>query len=320
MLGAIIGDIVGSPYEGWNVYKRSKVKPFEKARAFQADYRFTDDTVLSMAVARACLDKLDVDDMDIMERYISEKLKKYYKKYPLNVGGHSLYGGGFAKWAETEGTERRPGNPKTNGAAMRVAPVGWIYDSLKKTMDVAKASAIGSHNSKEAIQGAQMIAVSIYLARNGAGKEGIQDGLKELFGPGASISTDLKRVEIIRKENQEYRKAKILKREFNQFIFCESERTVDHALYSFFLSKDFKDCIRTAVSLGGDSDTIACMAGAVAEAYYGVPEDWEEKTYQVLGKYGCRKDDLEMILNFEKNYVRKEKTGWRKEIDKIVRA
>lgn len=255
MLGAIIGDIVGSIYEFDNI----KTKNFN---LFSNEMFFTDDTVMTIATAEA-----------IMEggkpRYFAEYMKLYGYLY-LNIG----YGSSFAKWIISK--ESKPYNSWGNGSAMRVSPCGWvaklnidIEEGLKLTKDLAKKSAEVTHNHPEGIKGAQATATSIFLMRHGKSKNAIEEYKKILK-------------DYIEKEYQ-YDLNFTLNEIRPSYAFNEScQETVPQAIVSFLESDSFEDAIRNAISLGGDSDTLAAITGSIAEAAYGIPEDIKEKAMNYL--------------------------------------
>ena len=239
MLGAIVGDIVGSIYEFNN--HRSKDFPL-----FGEGCDFTDDTVLTVAVA----------DCLMSEGNYAEYIKSYARKYT----GRG-YGGRFAQWIESDSME--PYNSWGNGSAMRVSPVGFYFDNLQRVSFEAKRSAEVTHNHPEGIKGAQATAAAIILARKGQDKELIKTHISKLF------NYDLNRtLDQIRPVYQ-----------FNE----SCQETVPEAIIAFLESTDFEDAIRNAISLGGDSDTLACITGGIAEAFYGgVPKDIAEKALSYL--------------------------------------
>jgi len=229
MLGAIAGDVIGSVYEGPDC----KTKDFP---LFDARCRFTDDTVLSVATAE-CL----MDDLNFSKGY-----RRYYLMYP-----HAGYGGNFKRWARSGETE--PYHSWGNGSAMRVSPVGFVYDTLDETLDAAMRSAAVTHDHPEGIKGAQAVAAAIYLARNGESKDAIRTHIEERFEYSLREPID------------------DIRTWYHFDVSCQG--SVPQAITAFLESEDFEDAIRNAISIGGDSDTIACMAGGIAEAYYGgVPE------------------------------------------------
>ena len=231
MLGAIIGDIVGSVYEWDNI--KTKDFPLFSAKCF-----FTDDTVMTVAVADALLNGGGAANF-------VDSLKRIGRLYP-----HAGYGGRFRGWLFSD--DREPYNSWGNGSAMRVAPCGWFAASLAEAETLAAQSAAVTHNHPEGIKGAQATAAAIYLARTGATKEEIKEELESKFG------YDLKRtLDAIRPVYQ-----------FNE----SCQKTVPEAIIAFLESRDFEDAIRNAISLGGDSDTLAAITGSIAEAAYEVPE------------------------------------------------
>lgn len=225
MIGAIAGDIIGSVYERHNI----KLTDFP---LFDQRSRFTDDTVLTIAIADAILTGSDY----------ASKLREWYQLYPDRG-----YGPGFRRWAGSH--KIRPRNSMGNGSAMRVSPIGFAFETLDEVLNEARKSAEPSHNHAEGIKGAQAVAASVFFARKGFSKQYIKDYLTGTF------SYNLNRtIEQIRP-----------KYKFDST--CPG--SVPEAIIAFLESTDFESAIRLAVSLGGDSDTIACMAGGIAEAFYG---------------------------------------------------
>jgi len=239
MLGAIAGDIIGSVYE-WN---RIKTKTFP---LFSPGCDFTDDSVLSIALAAAILNN---------EHY-GILLKEYYRKYPDRG-----YGGAFHRWAKS--SDNKPYNSWGNGAAMRISPVGFAFNNLEEVLKNAKVYTEITHNHPEGIKGAQATAASIFLARTGKSKKEIEKYIETTFGYDLSMKLDEIRPD---------------------YHFDEScQGTVPQAITSFLESKDYEDAIRNAVSLGGDSDTLACITGGIAHAFYGsVPSFISGKVYKIL--------------------------------------
>jgi ADP-ribosylglycohydrolase len=228
MLGAIAGDIIGSVYE--SISGRNNIKT-TRFPLFHPRCRFTDDTVLSVALADSILTGTP---------YV-ENLKTYYRRYP-RVG----FSRTFAEWAASDRTE--PYQAWSNGAAMRVSPVGFAYNTLDEVLKQAEASAAVTHNHPEGIKGAQATATAIFLARTGSSKEQIRRYLTTTFG--YALDQPLR---VIRKDYQ-----------FD--LSCQG--TVPPAVTAFLESHTFTDAVRKAISLGGDSDTLACIAGGIAQAYY----------------------------------------------------
>ncbi len=228
-----------------SVYEFHNVKK-EDFPLFSPKSRFTDDTVLTCATADAIISKAS---------YL-EKYKEYYRLYP-NRG----YGGRFKRWAAAKDTE--PYNSWGNGSAMRVSPIGFAFDTIEKVLKEAKKSAEVTHNHPEGIKGAQAVAAAIFLARQGKGKDEIKKFIQDSFG------YDLNRT----LEQMRYH--------YHFDISCQG--SVPQAITAFLLSSNFEDAIRKAISIGGDSDTIACMVGGIAEAFYGsVPDDIKVKVFEVL--------------------------------------
>lgn len=226
MIGAILGDIIGSVYE----FNAIKTKAFP---LFSPSSSYTDDSIMMIAVADWLLHGGD----------LAKVMQCYGKKYPCPMGG---YGGSFARWLKE--VHPQPYNSWGNGSAMRVSPVGWYFDSLEETLDVARETAVVTHNHPEGVKGAQAVAAVIFLLRNGNSKEYIKAFVEATFGYDLHRTCD------------EIRPI---------YGFDEScQRTVPEAIIAFLESNSFEDAIRTAVSLGGDSDTLACITGGMAEVFY----------------------------------------------------
>ena len=233
MIGAIAGDVIGSVHE----YESTKTKDFP---LFDPKCFFTDDSVLTIALADSFLQDLDYAVM----------LKRYYRRYP-----NADYGYSFRCWAMSESME--PYNSWGNGSAMRVSPAAWVADSLDGALELAERSAAVTHNHPEGIRGAQATAAAIFLARTGHDKDGIRRFVEETFGYGLQRTLA---------EIRPY------------YGFNEScQGTVPEAITAFLEASDFEDAIRNAISLGGDADTLACITGSIAEPYFGgVPPDIRE--------------------------------------------
>lgn len=230
MIGAIAGDIIGSVYE----HQPIKTKEFS---LFHPACRFTDDSVLTLAVAWAILN----------EAPYAQALRAFGRRYPK-----AGYGARFARWLEAD--DAGPYNSWGNGAAMRAGPVGLAFDDEARVCHEAEKSARGTHDHPEGIKGAQAIALAVYLARTGHPRREIRDAIQAEFG------YDLKR------------RLADLRAEYRFDPSCQG--SVPPALIAFFESEGFEDAIRNAVALGGDSDTLACMTGSVAGAFYrSIPED-----------------------------------------------
>ena len=243
MIGSIIGDIVGSIYE-FNNIKTTEFPLFGKG----CDY--TDDSILTIATADWLLNGGEV--------------AKYYAKYadenPCPMG---MYGSGFCMWVSraVEGNYE-PYNSCGNGSAMRVGPIGWAFDTIEDVMKYAELSAACTHNHPEGIKGAQVVAVAILMARQKKTKEEIKKYIESKFEYDLNFTCD----EI---------------RPIYEFeAICQT--SVPQAVRAFLDSNSFEEAIRLAISIGGDSDTIGCITGSIAEAYYGVPNEIKEKAMSYL--------------------------------------
>lgn len=261
MLGAIIGDIVGSIYEFHNV-KRTDFDLFSK------DSRFTDDSTMTIAVA-----KWLVEDSEHAKHTLVETMQKLGRSHPDRG-----YGGNFRRWLFS--SNPMPYNSWGNGSAMRVSPVGLYAKKLSEALELAKISAEVTHNHPEGIKGAQAIAASVFLAKEGLTKSFIKKYIARKFGYNLDRS-----INDIRKN-------------YTFDVSCQG--SVPEAIIAFIEGNSFEEVIRLAVSIGGDSDTIACMAGAIAACYYTVPLEIDNE---------CRKrfhNDaglLQFVDEFEENYA-----------------
>ena len=239
MIGAISGDVIGSVHEG----AAAQAKDFP---LFVSGSRFTDDTVLTVAVASAIREGED----------FGASIRRWGRRYP-----HAGYGGWFRGWLFRE--DAPPYNSFGNGSAMRVAAVGWAFDNLDVVLREATKSAEVTHNHPEGIKGAQAVAAAILVARTGQPKNPIAAFLSERFGYDCSMGLSA------------------LQRRGGFDVTCQG--TVPAAAVAFLRSTDFEDAVRNAVSFGGDADTLACIAGAMAEAHYGgVPGDIQAKVLRRL--------------------------------------
>jgi ADP-ribosylglycohydrolase len=239
MYGAILGDIIGSPFE---FDRGNKTKEFD---LFTKGCDFTDDSVMTIAVGEALLAVGTEATVKEIEEALVTNMQDWGKRYP-----YAGYGGRFRYWL-------RESNPKPygsygNGAAMRVSAAGWLYDSLERTREVARATANVTHNHPEGIKGAEATASAIYMARNGFSKEEIKEYIEREFHYNLDRTLD------------EIRPG------YHMDETCQ--RTVPEAIIAFLESKDFEDAIRNAVSLGGDTDTLGAITGSIAEAFYGIPD------------------------------------------------
>jgi ADP-ribosylglycohydrolase len=239
MLGAIAGDIIGSVYEARPI-KRTNF------RLFHPLCRFTDDTVLTVALADSLLHGAPYVGL----------LKQYYRAYP-----HIGYGGSFHQWAQSE--DSRPYNSWGNGSAMRASPVGFAFVTLNEVLVQAKRAAEVTHDHPEGIKGAQAVASAVFLARTGQSKEQIKNYVARTFD--YDLDTPLDEI----RPRYEFQ------------VACQ--KSVPQAIRAFLESHDFEDAVRKAISLGGDSDTLACMARGIAQAFFGgVPPTITNKVYEVL--------------------------------------
>ena len=237
ILGAIIGDTVGSIYE----FNNHKSVDFE---LFDPRCEFTDDSIVTVAVAKW----LVIDKQHTFEK-LEECLMDFGKRYPNPMGA---YGNGYYKWLHSD--NRRPYNSWGNGSAMRVSSVGWAFDTLEETLEIAKKSAEITHNHPEGIKGAQATAAAIFLARNGKSKQEIKDYIEETF------DYDLSRT------------CNKIRSTYDFDGSCQG--TVPEASIAFLESTEFESAIRLGVSLGGDTDTLTCITGGIAEAFYKEIPQW----------------------------------------------
>lgn len=237
MYGAILGDIIGSPYE---FDQGDKTKEFP---LFSRYSMFTDDTVMTAAVAQAFLE--GGEDRALLRRELVSAMQRWGHRYPF-----AGYGLRFGQWLDSQ--DPQPYYSFGNGSAMRVSPVAWLYDDLPTVLQMAKLSAEVTHNHPEGIKGAQATAAAIFLARTGSTKEQIKAYIRDTFG------YDLSRT------------CHEIRRHYRHVESCQE--TVPEAITAFLEGESFEDVIRTAVSLGGDCDTLAAIAGSIAEGYYGVPK------------------------------------------------
>ena len=260
MIGAILGDMIGAPYE---FDRGGKTKDFP---LFSDDSHYTDDTVMTIAVAEALLDASGQPD-EAIRAAVAASMQEWGRRYP-NAG----YGMRFKKWLRMK--DPQPYGSYGNGSAMRVSSAGWLFDSLSETRRIARLTAEVTHNHPEGIKGAEAAASAIYLARIGTPKGGIRDYMVHEFHYDLSRSCDEIRPTYRHDES------------------CQ--RTVPEAVTAFMEGKDFEDVVRTAVSLGGDCDTLTCIAGSIAEACYGVPAILEAQCAARLPR-----DMLDVLRRFD---------------------
>ena len=264
MYGAILGDIIGSPYE-FDQGNKSKEFPL-----FTDESIFTDDTVMTIAVAEAFMDA--PNDDEIIRRRLVESMRKYGLAYP-DAG----YGGRFGMWLFLEGDQ--PYNSYGNGSAMRVSSVAWLYNDMDTVRHMARLSAEVTHNHPEGIKGAEATAAAIFLARTGHSKTEKKAYIEQEFHYDLSRTCD------------EIRPG------YHHVESCQ--KTVPEAITAFLEGDSFEDVIRTAVSLGGDCDTLTCIAGSIAEGFYGVPDELVQECERRLSP------DLKDVLDrFVKSVLR----------------
>ena len=275
MIGAILGDIVGSPYEFDMGEKRKDFGPL-----FIDISGITDDSVMTIAVAEALMNAgLDADSESIRQEVI-KSMKSWGRKYP-GAG----YGGRFKQWLAQE--DDNPYNSWGNGSAMRVSSVGWLYDTIERTREVARLTAEVTHNHPEGIKGAESTASAIFLARTGKSKKEIREYIIDEFQYDLSRTLDQIRPKYYHNES------------------CQ--KTVPEAITSFLEGNSFEDVVRNAVSLGGDCDTLTCIAASIAEAFYGIPEELRNETLKYL-----KPDMIEVYKKFYSAIICQEKTGQNK--------
>ena len=264
MYGALLGDMIGAPYE---FDRGDKTKEFP---LFCKYSHFTDDSVMTIAVAEALLDFRFREDEEIKAGLV-ESMRKWSKKYP-DAG----YGRKFYHWLRARHPE--PYGSYGNGSAMRVSSAGWLFDTLAETRHMARLTAEVTHNHPEGIKGAEATASAIFLARTGHSKEEIRNYIVREFGYDLSRTCDQ------------------IRPGYTHIESCQ--KTVPEAITAFLEGTDFEDVIRTAVSLGGDCDTLTCIAGSIAEAYYGVPAILEaecksrlpEDMLYILGRFDIARE------------------------------
>lgn len=245
MLGAIIGDIVGSVYE----FESYKSKQFP---LFSAGCRPTDDSLMTLAVGAACLSHCEEEDA--FKQVLVRQMRRIGRQNP-DAG----YGGSFYDWLM--GNNPAPYGSYGNGSAMRVSPVAYAAQTLKEVEKLAKWSAEVTHNHPEGIKGAQAVAAAVFLARQGEGKAAIRRYVQEKY-----YDLDF-RLDDIRPT-------------YRFDVTCQG--SVPQAIVCFLEGLDYEDTLRCAVSLGGDGDTLAAMAGGIAEAHFGIPEEIQEQAFSYM--------------------------------------
>lgn len=252
MYGAIIGDVAGSYLEVLeiNEYRKKQIRSYdERIKVLDKNYQlfnenstYTDDTVLTVAIADAVMNNIDYGTS--IKQYASEEIKLKEDKY-----GRSRFSSGFCKWVK----EGIGGHSYGNGSAMRVGPIGYLYSDIDDVIKNAKLSAIPSHNCEEAINASIQVATVIFLAKNNYKKEEIKEYCENNFN--MNFKFDINELR------------------HNHIFSAKAIDTVDKAIFCFLISNDFEESIKTSLSIGGDVDTIASITGAISEAYYGVPNN-----------------------------------------------
>ena len=265
MLGAIIGDVAGSYYEVLEIEERKNNK---KNRTYEERTKILDENIPLFT------DKCSATDDSILTCAIydaiengSKNYEKYLKEYGLrevNLGmdiyGRSRVGSGFVDWLNN----KKEGNSFGNGSTMRISPVGFLFDTLDEVKEESKKATIPSHNHEDSIKASEAVAVSIFLLRKGMSKENVVKYIKDNY---YSLDYDLE----------------TLQRTYT--FSSKASNSVPQALYIFSVSNDFEDSIRKAISIGGDTDTIAAIVGSLSESYYGIPENLKQEVKPYLRDY-----------------------------------
>lgn len=266
MIGAIIGDIVGSRYEFHNI-KTTNFPLFDKKS------RFTDDTVMSVAVALGF--RQGANDPVATREAIIDAMHDLGERYP-----RAGYGGRFSHWLHVR--SREPYGSYGNGSAMRVSSAGWMYTSLHDVEQYAEISASVTHNHPEGIKGAKSVAGAIFMARTGSRKEDIRNYITSQYGYDLSRTTDE------------------IRPTYEFYETCQD--SVPEAIIAFLESNDYEDAIRKAISLGGDSDTIGAITGSIADAFYQNIPQW------IIDEAMNRLDDYlqKIVIDWQKTYYRSE--------------
>lgn len=276
MLGAIIGDVVGSYYEVLEVKEiknghrsyEERIKILDQnTPLFTNNSSVTDDSILTFAIYKA-----------IKENKPYEEMLKYYAKKEIDLGkdmyGRSRFGKGFVEWVNgnTQGTSYG------NGASMRISPVGYLFDTLEEVKQESYKATIPSHNHEESILCAEAVSTSIFLLRNGISKEELKEYIEKNYFKLDYDLEDLRR---------------------NYKFSSKSINSVPQAIFAFLESNSFEETIRNAISIGGDTDTIACIAGSLAESFYGIPQELLEQVKPYL------KDYMKELLDKEKVFQKR---------------
>jgi len=246
MLGAILGDIIGSPYE----FRSPKRKDFT---LFTSACTVTDDSLMTIAVGAACVSASLYDEQDFKSKVI------YYMREIGRMNPYVGYGEKFYKWLMDDNLG--PYESYGNGSGMRVSPVAWAASSLEHAEQLAKWSAEVTHNSSEGVKGAQAIAAAVYLAKQGRSKEEIKKYIQDNY---YALNFTIEEI----------------RPSYSFDVTCQG--SVPQAIVCFLDGSDFEDTVRNAISLGGDGDTIGAMAGSIAEAYFGIPLELQEKAFEYM--------------------------------------
>lgn len=278
MLGAIIGDMVGSPFEG------APKKAAADFSLFSDRSRFTDDSVMTVAVGKALMDSYGAPDAAVMASLVMN-MQTLGNQYPDRG-----YGSRFSRWLKS--ADPKPYESFGNGSAMRVSAAGWLYRTLDETLHAAELTAAVTHNHPEGIKGAQAIAAAIFLVRAGVGNETLRTYLSRAFG------YDL------------YRTLDQIRPSYRMGATCQE--SVPEAILCFLAGKGYVDVLRKAVSLGGDTDTIAAMAGSIAEARYGIPEQLEKDGMDRLTP--SLRSQVVRFRSFYRSHSGPPEDGWQKTV------
>ena len=265
MLGAIIGDVAGSYYEVLEIEYKKKYKA---PRPYEERIKILDENVPLFSFQSSCTDDsiltCSIFDAIVNGNCDYEKYLKQYGTSEIDLGkdiyGRSRFGSKFIEWVKGDSQ----GDSFGNGASMRISPVGFMFDSLEEVKRNSLLATIPTHNNEEAIKGAEAVAVSIYLLRKGYNKKEVINYIKDNY---YDLNYNLEQ----------------LQRNYN--FSSRTNNSVPQALYVFSISDNFEDSIRKAISIGGDSDTIACIVGSLSEAYYGVDNELKEQVKPYLKDY-----------------------------------
>ena len=269
VIGAIIGDVAGSSYEFNNV-KNKNVELFPQKKECKA----TDDSILTIAVADAIMQTEEFNKDKTFERTFKEVLVDSLHYHARN---HPFCGFGYRFLNWIIASESKPYNSWGNGSAMRVSPAVYAANTLEDVLNMAKLTSEVTHNHRKGIRGAQAVAGAIFLARTGHSKEDIRKFIEKYY---YKLSFTLNEIRPTYKYD----------------ISCEG--SVPQAIVAFLEATDFEDAIRNAISIGGDSDTIAAIAGSIAGAYYPIPQQLRDKAFTYLDP-----EQTDIVLQFEKQYV-----------------